>query len=157
MSKWVRSVFFGVAALAGMVGLVQTASAVEPADNNAPWGTLMFGTEAYVYGCGFPNGGCQVASGEEISASTDVDYFAVQCGAANIKQIQITMVGSGSGSKDLDIEVRKPNYQSVVGTSTGTGLTETVNTTAANMNSLVLKVYGYKGATNTYSILVTCI
>jgi hypothetical protein len=97
-----------------------------------------------------------VASNEEVSPTGDVDYFAVQCGASNIKEIKIVMNDQGWGPKDLDIEVRKPNYQSVVGTSAGTGLTETVYTGAANMNSLVLKVFGYNGATNTYSITVTC-
>jgi hypothetical protein len=156
MNAWIKTGLSFAAALTSIVGLTQSASAVEPTDNNAPWSTMMWGGEAYIYQCGFANGGCQVASNEEVSANGDVDYFAVQCGSSNIKQVQITMANQGWGSKDLDIEVRKPNYQYVVGTSTGTGLTETVNTGAANMNSLVLKVYGYNGASNTYSILVTC-
>ena len=157
MKAWTKSVVSIVTALASIVVAEQSSLAVEPTDNNAPWASMMWGGPAYVYECGFPNGGCQVASNETIESSSDVDYFAVQCGSSNIKQVSITMGSPSYGSGDLDIEVRKPNWSTVVGTSTGTGVTETVNTTSANMNSLVLKVYGYNGAMNTYSILVTCI
>jgi hypothetical protein len=69
-----------------------------------------------------------------------------------MQSVEIDFTGS---TGDLDIEV----YQfdgTLVGGSYGTGNVEIVNTSSTDANSLVLKIFGFHGATNTYTVWTHC-
>jgi len=126
-------------------------SAIEPADNNQPFSGLSTHMRVTSYACQTVN--CSWADVESISTTTDVDYSVVSCGFLQLKlqSIEVDLKNSG----DLDIEV----YQfdgTLVGGSYGTGSVEIVNTAAMDSNSLVLKIYGFAGATNTYTVWTHC-
>ena len=135
------------------LAVAQLSFATEPVDNNKPTGVLLWYGAAYVLECGASGNGCGFAQ-ESIGSNTDKDYFMVVCGQSKVQNVGITMVG-GSGFNDLDIKVYKPNND-YIGGSAGTGTTESVYTGGANLNAVVLEVYGYNGSMTSYTPNVTC-
>jgi hypothetical protein len=149
MRKLHKFAVIGLGVIAGSVAGEPPSSALEPVDNNAPF---MAHANTTLLGC--PTQNCSWVSAESISTSTDVDYLLITCGFLDwkLQHAQIDFTGS---SGDLDMQV----YQldgTLVGGSYGVGNTEYVDTSAMTSNGLVLKVYGYHGAKNTYTISVLC-
>jgi len=153
MKTWKKLAFSLGVALAGLGVAEQATFAFEPVDNNSPIASLEINLNATVLECGV-NPGCQFPS-DSIATSTDNDYFMVVCGSGRVTSISITMPSAGPGH-DLDIKVYKANNPNFIGISQGVGTTETVSTTAFNLNAYVLQVYGFGGSTNTYAVTANC-
>jgi len=147
-----KLIMVGLVTLVGTVAGARSSLAFESADNTFPGSTnTAWAGIASTYVCSA--GGCAWSTNTDaISPSGDIDYQMIVCGNGVITQIQIWFTASAG---DLDIQVYRPN-QAFVGSSTGVTGTETVDTSTANANALVLKVYGYAGATNTYGIDIYC-
>ncbi len=157
MRKVLRSAASVLFALAAVVAGEQAAFANEPTNNTFPGSSsdTWYGTP-YVFECG--SGGCSFGSGYfggyllEISPTGDVDHFLLVCsGNKTISSVSIDITTAA----DLDLEVYKPNT-GFVGGSYGSTTTETVSTSAAGMNALVAKIYGYSGAQSGYHLTFYC-
>jgi hypothetical protein len=125
--------------------------ALEPANNTAPWkntGGGAFDTTVYA-----SVGRSSWAGFEQIASSSDVDYVFLTCfNGLKMSQVQIDFTHSKG---DLDITAYDINGRSL-GSSTGTTNTEVVNVQPFGLDVVVLKVYGYNGATGLYSPLAYC-
>ncbi len=141
----------------GTLLLAAVASAAEPVDNNYPWmGPLPNGTLTQLETVTGYNGVQSVgASGPAyaITTSTDADYYLGMCGGqTNVKKWRISFTHANG---DLDIRVYRPDGL-LLGTSAGVGNEEIVDVAAANEDAVVMKVYGFNGAKNTYGIQLFC-
>lgn len=148
---WLKLAVIGLGFACTMSG-ERSSSAIEPTDNSKPFSGLSTHMNATSYACQTYN--CGWFAVESISTTTDVDYSVVSCGFLNLKMQSVEIDFDGP-SGDLDMEV----YQfdgTLVGGSYGVGSSETVATTSLTSNSLVLKVYGYHGARNTYTVYTHC-
>jgi hypothetical protein len=137
---------------AGTLSGERSSSAIEPTDNAKPFDGLSTHMNATSYACQTYD--CGWVGVETISTATDIDYSVVTCGFLNLKLKSVEIDFNGPAG-DLDMQV----YQfdgTLVGGSYNTGSVEIVDTTALTSNSLVLKVYGYHGAQNTYSVYTHC-
>ena len=113
-------------------------------------GTSYFG-DTYIYECSTL--GCTtINTFQSISPSGDVDYIIAACGYGKVTSIKLWIAPGGG---DLDLGVYKFS-QALIGTSAGVGSTELVNTSAANLGAVVVKVYGFSGATGSYGLTVSC-
>ena len=125
--------------------------------NTAPWEYVTYGTYTVFTGVG---AGGSYLNWESVSPSGDLDYFVVTCGPNTditgiVDYVSISFTHSLG---DLDMAVYTTNGKQVLGTSTGTTDTETVSVSSVGDNAVVVKVYGYAGATNpSYSIITHCI
>ncbi|MEY2931863.1 MAG: hypothetical protein RL033_2612 [Pseudomonadota bacterium] len=156
MKKTNKSIVAALSGLAGMVLIAGSSFAIEPTDNNPPIGSLLFRGNATYYECGIAGNGCSFGTGDTISSTTDNDYILASCGQSKVNEVKITLQTSPFiGAKDLDIDVLKPNNVTI-GTSHGVGQVESVNTSAANLSAVVLRVFGFNGGQNTYEVTVTC-
>jgi hypothetical protein len=147
-------------ALALALAFPMTAHATEPLDNTAPWATSIPPAANNNVTTYISNGspGWGGGSTREISTSTDVDYAVIACGkaAGKLGYIQDVRVGyTHSAGHDIDISVYRP-YGEIIASSTGVTGFEKVDVTALNLNSIVLKVYGFSGGTGMYSITMVC-
>jgi hypothetical protein len=137
--------------------------AIEPTDNTPPWGTnpaspiIMQNVTAYI--TNQPGSGWGANVDRTISPAGDVDYAVIGCGSANgvvpkgtIKDIR---VGFTHASGDIDIDVLDPTGV-ILGQSHGVTNLEVVDISALNKSGAVLKVYGFNGATNSYSVTIVC-
>ena len=147
-----RAIVAAAAFLALTVAAVQPSSANEPTNNNFSWAngannqwngnmTVMSGYALWVT---WP-------SVETISTSTDVDYLLMTCGSAHIYGAGIDLVHANG---DLDIQYFSPNG-TFLGSSTGTIDSEWMDL-GTTYNSVVMKVYGWGGATNSYTPTLSC-
>ena len=149
MKGWHKLVVMGLTVFAGLAGRERSSAAIESVDNTPPFSAHL---NATLFGCWTDS--CFWLDLESVSPAGDVDYFIVTCGSLQQKMQNIE-VDFQHSSGDLDIEV----YQldgTFVGGSYGVGNSEIVYTSSANANGLVLKVYGYLYATNTYSVWAHC-
>ncbi|MEY4545555.1 MAG: hypothetical protein RL685_1750 [Pseudomonadota bacterium] len=148
-----------VAVASGLVGILLVAGsslAIEPTDNNSPTGVLLNMLNATFYECGISGNGCGFNTNDAITTSTDNDFYVVACGQSRINTITVTLANAPfSGTGDIDLQVLKPN-NTLIGSSTGIGQVETVNTSAANLNAVVVRVFGFNGGKNTYQVGVSC-
>lgn len=150
MNKLHKLTIVGLAALMGTVAGEGVSMAVEPIDNTNPATSFAYGP-ASLYNC-TGGGQCWAAGIDTISPAGDVDYQVVVCGAATkISKIHVNLVNSG----DLDIQVYRLDGV-LLGSSTGTTSDEWVNFATPTYNALLLKVYGFGSATNTYGIDLYC-
>jgi hypothetical protein len=156
MNKTKRSVAaVVVGAVAGLLG-AGSSLAIEPTDNTAPLGTLLFIGNATFYECGISGNGCGFNTTDAITTNTDTDYYVVACGQSRVNSVTVTLANSPfNGTGDVDMQVLKPNNTSI-GSSTGIGQVETVNTSSANLNAVVVRVFGHNGGKNTYQVGVSC-
>jgi hypothetical protein len=122
----------------------------EPLNNTAPWTLSQFRGPVYNYisegsgrGWGFP---------ESISPTGDVDYLIMSCANTTLKSVMISFTHAFG---DLDMCAYTLSG-STIGCSTGVTNNETIQLTPQAKNAIVLKVYGYAGATNPYSININC-
>jgi hypothetical protein len=105
------------------------------------------------------SGGAVSFAHDDISTSSDVDYFmavsTAPCGTnGRLSRIRIGGTASSTGA-DLDLQVFTPNGTFVGGSYSGT-INESVDVSAQQANALVAKVYGYNGAIDSYFIELTC-
>jgi hypothetical protein len=138
------------AAFAAILCTAQPSFAVEP-DDTAPFDKSgrWFGTTS-TYLSGLTGASFWY---EYISSSTDVDYHVVACGARKLMtKVDIQFTHSKG---DLDLEVYTVDGTQVA-KSEGVTDAEEVWTNGMNIGSVVLRVYGYRGATNGYYIGVAC-
>jgi hypothetical protein len=129
--------------------------ALEPANNQAPWritgndaNSGRFDTTVYysqIGGAGWQS--------ENIASSSDVDYLFFVCpGTLKVREVAISFTHSKG---DLDVEAYDVAGR-LLGTSTGTTNSESVGVSAFGLNAVVLKVYGYNGATGAYAPSLGC-
>ena len=155
MNRIKKSTVAMVSGVSALVLLAGASFAIEPIDNPKPTGSLNFIGNVTMYECGV-SPGCGFGTGDRISTSTDVDHIVVTCGNSKVTAVGITIQAAPfNGAGDLDIDVLRPN-DPLIGASHGAGQTESVNTSAANLNTVVLRVFGFQGATNTYQVNVSC-
>lgn len=134
--------------------------AAEPLDNTIPWSTAIAGTnytDVSVYTTKNIGGTSWGPSTDRrISPTGDVDYFMIGCGKTTgtglMKQFQLSFTHALG---DLDVAVYSLDGQ-FVGSSTGVTNFETVNLAAQNKNAFFVKVYGFNGAVNPYTVIVDC-
>jgi hypothetical protein len=131
----------------------------EPTNDNYSWseGNVFWGTMAILMTA---NHLPVTYSYDDISSSTDVDYFMAvsqpPCGAnGKLGRINIGATTISKGA-DLDLQIYTPNG-TYVGGSYSTTINESVDVSAQQANALVAKVYGYNGATDSYYIQLTCV
>ena len=136
--------------------------ATEPLDNTPPWGTgaspiTMQNVTSYV--TNQPGSAWGANADRTITPTGDVDWAVIQCGKAGgvvpKGTIQDIRVGYTQSAGDIDIQVFDPTGV-FLGISQGVSGFEIVNVASLNLDSVVLKVYGFAGATNGYSITVVC-
>jgi hypothetical protein len=155
MKKSKKSAVALASGLVGMVLIAGSSFAIEPVDNTSPTGSLNFAGNATVYECGV-SPGCAFSTSDRISTATDQDFIVVTCGNTKVTQVGITIQNSPFiGAGDLDIDVLRPTG-ALVGSSHGVVQHESVNTTGANTNSLVLRVFGFNGGQNNYQVDFSC-
>jgi hypothetical protein len=162
MTTTKKLTFIGATVLALALGH-GTARAIEPEDNTAPWspGASNLRTNSvtlYNASGGLTSWGATPSTDRQIQSVGDIDYAVMTCGrgtgspAGTIKSIDI---GFTHAAGDLDMFVYDP-MGTVLGSSQGVSNTESVTVSALNLNAVVLKVYGYAGATNSYSVTLRC-
>ncbi len=140
------------------------ATAHADVDDNYPWMWSAGGTygEMSVMSRAY-SGGYGHSGGLAISSSADVDYHVMVCGNSlhpglgTVSPGIINSVGIEftHAQGDLDIWVYSVGGE-FLGSSTGTGNTETVNLASGNRGVVVLKVGGYQGATGSYGLALQC-
>ncbi|MFO0806899.1 MAG: pre-peptidase C-terminal domain-containing protein [Gemmataceae bacterium] len=90
-------------------------------------------------------------NGMSIHSSTDVDWYRMQLldtgTSASVAQINFTHANG-----DLDMTVYRADGTTVVGSSTGTSNSESVSLNGQPAGTYYVKVYGFNGATNSYSM-----
>jgi len=145
---------FAIGLFVAMSGLAigsREAQAADPGDVfPGSTGTSFFG-DTYIYECS-ASACTTINTFQGISPSGDVDYIIASCGYGKVTSVQVNIAPGGG---DLDMGVYRFS-QAVIGTSQGVGSTETVNTSGANLGTVVVKVYGYNGATGSYGLTVSC-
>src|SRR4051812_10757325 len=145
---------FAIGLLVALSGLAigsGEAQAADPGDTfPGSTGTSYFG-DTYIYECS-ANGCTTIPTFQSISPSGDVDYIIAACGFGKVTSVQMSIAPGGG---DLDLGVYRFS-EALIGSSAGVGSTETVNTSAANLGTVVVKVYGFNGATGSYGLTVSC-
>lgn len=124
----------------------------EPINNNNPAGSN-FSRPVSVYH-GAPSLIVEWGTFQRIAVDGDVDYHLMSCGGGlPIEYVEMYPTRDG----DLDIAVYRLDG-SLLGTSTRAVGNEHVNLTSANVQFVVMKVYGFAGAVNfdTYGIGLSC-
>lgn len=145
----------GLAALLSL-GLFSTlmngALAAEPGNNTLPY--MFSGFRGDVQMLGAPNvtnSTITFLSADAITPVNDVDYLYVTCQGLPLK-----VVGINNFSNDLDIRVYDMGG-TLIGSSTSVTSSESVDVSATSRAGVILKVYGYNGATSaSYAVWVTC-
>lgn len=164
MTTMTRKIGFILGAMLALAfALPAAVHATEPLDDTPPWGTgsypiTMQNVTTYV--TNQAGSGWGANTDRTITPTGDVDYAVIQCGKAGPSgvangTIQDVRVGYTQSVGDIDIAVYDPTGY-YLGGSYGTSGFEVVNIAALKLNSAVLKVYGYAGATGGYSITVVC-
>jgi len=149
MNKWQKLVVPFLGALICSVAQERSSSAFEPIDNTQPDSNHQ---NATIFACQTFN--CGWIDSESIQVVGDIDYSIPSCGF-NALKLQKIIVELNSAAGDLDIAVYRLDG-TFIGSSAGTGRTETVITSSTTANALVLKVYGFSGATGVYTVRTIC-
>jgi hypothetical protein len=133
----------------------------EPINNNIPWTVgfpAFWGPVSLLTNYNWQNAGAVTFGHDAIDAVGDVDYLVMACYSPpgqirnTIKELKITFTHA---SGDLDIDVFGMDG-ATIGGSHGVTDQEVVDTSALNRSVLVLKVYGYNNAQNSYFVYLTC-
>ena len=148
-----KTIVAGVALLLITVGMAADSSANEPTNNNYSWAN---GANNQW------NGNMTVFSAfalwatwttpESITPTGDVDYLLMTCGSAHVYGTGISFTHANG---DLDVEFYTPNG-TYLGTSNGVTDGESMTFPSGTYSDIVMKVYGYAGATNSYSPELSC-
>lgn len=145
----------GLAALMS-IGLVSTlvgsALGAEPGNNTLPYMFTGFRGDVQTYGApALMNSTITYLNADAISPVNDVDYLYATCQGLPVK-----VVGINNFSNDLDIKVYDMGG-TLIGQSTSVTPSESVDTSAVSRAGVIVKVYGFNGATSaSYAIWVAC-
>jgi hypothetical protein len=151
MKRVIHYVALGSALAAGLVLASSQASAMEPDNNTIPAGVYFGNPELYQWNAEATG---EWAGQTPITAG-DVDYVVVSCsGLRPVARLGIRIYPFYNGP-DLDIQIYDMNG-TFLGSSTGTGALENFPTTAFGKQALIMKVYGFAGATGTYDVMAWC-
>jgi hypothetical protein len=97
----------------------------------------------------------------QISPSGDLDWSIVQCTKKNGVQTKIKNISVSYNPfvGDLDILIQRPDTGAIMTQGIGTTGTESIDLPSLNYNvsTVILRVYGYQGATGFYSVSFSCI
>jgi len=133
----------------------------EPINNNPPWTVgfpAFWGPVSLLTNYNWQNGGATGFAHDAIDAVGDVDYLVMGCYSPSgqirntIKELKITFTHA-NGDIDMDVFGMDGN---LIGGSHGITNQELVDTSALNRSLLVLKVYGFNNAQNSYTVFITC-
>jgi hypothetical protein len=142
--------------LAACMLIASPAMATEPLNNNAIFTGSPHRGDHSTYGILDVNATVQFAAFESISPSGDVDYQVISCqndAAPKVKKIELSFTHA-QGDIDMCVYTLAGT---LIGCSTGTTNNEIVDLSGVNWKTVVLKVYGYAGATNPrYDIQFWC-
>jgi len=149
--KKTTTVGLGLLLTAAMT-LSQPGLALEPHDNAAPW--------KWTYGYGnatlFVSKGAVGWGAEDISSSSDVDYLVMACtGGAPSRKIRYVSLNFSHARGDLELGVYDLAGNQLA-SSTGVSDSEFLDIGAFGAHVVVLKAYGYNGATGPYGVSLTC-
>jgi hypothetical protein len=161
----------GATAVAAALSFPGAVRATEPLDNATPWGatngTYVESSTNVTHYLGNSQDGhahWNAGADRQISPTGDLDFAVVQCGKAfsaplqnNVPKGQVGAVNIDytQAAGDLDIQAFDPTGI-WLGTSQLTGSQESISLGTNGMNSVVLKVYGFNGATGGYKVTVLC-
>jgi hypothetical protein len=152
--KQVSAKIVAAVLMAGVMLAPIAGQASEPANNNSPWSfdTFGFHNDLSLYASNKPVGQGNAWIGfDGITAFNDVDYHFMTCQGRVVKS-----VGINSFSGDLDIQVYD-QAGNALGSSAGTGSTETVNIASLNKPGVYMRVYGFNGSQSAqYGVFVNC-
>ena len=140
----IRRIGAGVLA-AAVLAAAPSSWALEPENDSAPWTWHE------------QKGDTTATSGtyfgyEQISTTSDVDYIVATCGDTHMKWISIDFTHA-TGDIDMAVYDLAGNW---LGSGTGVTDTERVELGAFGKQAVALRVYGYNGSQNPYSISVFC-
>ena len=139
------SIAFAAAAVAWSV----PGFALEPGNDKLPWNTFgSFDTSVY----SSTGGASRFQSYEQIASSTDVDYVVVTCAGRPVRSVSIEFTHAKG---DLDM-VAFDLAGAQLGKSNGTTNVEVVNVQGQGKQVVVMKVYGFQGATGAYDVVIGC-
>jgi hypothetical protein len=149
--KKLKTVSLGLL-LTASVTLSQPGMALEPNDNTAPWkwSSLYGNTTLYVSTNAMGTGS------DGINSSSDVDYLVMACTTGSRhRPVSLVAINFTHSQGDLDMVVYdlQGNY---LASSGGVSDRELVDIGAFGEQVVVLKVYGYNGATGNYGVSLTC-
>jgi hypothetical protein len=160
--------FVGATAIAFALLSPSAVRATEPLDNSTPWASIGGGyvqnasnVTHYVGNSDDGTASWNAGTDRQISPTGDVDYAVVECGKANGMPgvshgtIAAIDVNYTQASGDIDIQVFDPTGVYLGGSFGVTG-SESVALWTLGLDSAVLEVYGYAGATNGYQVSVLC-
>jgi hypothetical protein len=125
-------------------------NAMEPGNDQGTWKHPYGNMDLTFYTTAAP--GSRWGGVETISSSSDVDYVLMACNGRNVTGVDIAL---DAGAGDLDIHV----YDlagNLLGSSGGVTSYETVYLSAFTKQAVMIKVYGYAGATGSYQPAVYC-
>jgi hypothetical protein len=129
-----------------------TGFALEPQDNEAPWKWKMNMGDVTLYSA--PGVGMTWSTGElHILSSSDVDHMVLACAGRPVTRAGVYFTHA-DGDIDIYVYDLGGNY---LGSSQGVANEEFVDVRAFGKQAVVLKVYGYAGATNYYQVRVECV
>lgn len=124
--------------------------AMEPSNDQGTWKHPYGNIDLTFYTTAAP--GSRWGGVEAISSSSDVDHVLMACNGRNVTGVDIYLE---PGTGDLDIYV----YDlagNLLGSSGGVTNFETVYLSAFTKQAVIIKVYGYLGATGAYHPAVYC-
>ena len=147
-----RVIVAAAAFLALTLAAERPSSATDPVNNNYSWANGantqwngdMTVLSAYALWATWP-------SVEAIGSSSDVDYLLMTCGTSKIYGTGIDLIHANG---DIDIQVYSTNG-TYLGGSGSTTDSEWVGL-GTTYNSVVMKVYGWAGAVNSYTPTLSC-
>jgi|GEM_PF-3431231 len=145
-----------LATLTCFVGGQQSASAIEPIDDTAPLYAPYY-RNATVYVASHTTSSWGPNADQQISTDTDNDYIAAVCAVGYVTKVRIEFTHANG---DLDMKL----YHWVgtfLGTRDGTADYEEFDTSSLppdqrERNLVVMRVYGYNKAKNSYKVIINC-
>jgi hypothetical protein len=144
--RWLAGLF-----VAGMLMAPAAGNAMEPQNDAAPWKWSALTGDTTMYSSDQPSRWTWWWW-EEVASSSDVDHVLLTCNGRTVLAAGIQFYHSKG---DLDIYV----YDiagNLLGSSQGVADTERVDVRAFGKQAVVVKVYGYNGATGRFGPQVDC-
>lgn len=154
MKAYKRAIVAAAAFLSLTLAVARPTSANEPTNNNYSWANgannqwngNMTVLSAWALWATWPGI-------ESITPSGDVDYLLMTCGNAHIYALGVDFTHANG---DIDVQFYTTNG-TWIATSNGTSDGESMTFPTDAYQAIVMKVYGYAGATNTYTPTISCI
>jgi hypothetical protein len=128
------------------------AADIEPTNSVQPWTSgIVFNGAAELFNTS-RSGGIGTTN-LQITPSGDVDYILASCGGR--ERVNSVNVGFTHSSGDIDLKAFRLDG-TLLGISQGVSNGESIDVSASNEDTIVMEVYGFNGATNTYSLSINC-